>query len=419
MTYQLTPTVPAGTVTIPPSKSMAHRSFLAAALATGQSHITNLIYSQDMEATLGAVAQLGATVQRQQDQLTLTGNGGNFPPLTAPVDCGESGSTLRFLIPTVTHWAQGEANFVGRGRLLARSQSVYQSLFQEKGLDFAQTPDIITTKGQFAPGDYSLDGSVSSQFITGLLYLLPLLPGDSVLHIRPPFESRSYVLLTLQTLEDFGVTVQWQGDYTLIIPGNQRFIPREYQVEGDCSQAAFFAVLGVILGGISLVGLREDTLQGDRVIFQQIQQAGGEITPIPGGYRLERSVLQGSTIDLADCPDLGPILMVMGLFCQGNTVITNAGRLRDKESDRIATMVEEITKLGGKITVEGDTITIYPSQLQGNVTLSSHNDHRVAMALTVALLGAGIPGEITQAEAVEKSFPHFFQVLESLQKQGG
>ncbi len=412
------PTPLAGTVTIPPSKSMAHRSFLAAAQATGTSHITNLVYSQDMEATLGAVAQMGGRVSREGDSLRLTGNGGQFPPVTAPVDCIESGSTLRFLIPLFTHWGQA-VTFVGRGRLMERSQSVYQDLFREKGLEFCQSDGKITTAGAFSPGHYTLDGGVSSQFITGLLYLLPLLDGDSTLEILPPFESRSYVLLTVQTLADFGVNVAWEGENTLHIPGNQQFSPRDYQVEGDCSQAAFFAVLGAVVGEISLTGLRADSQQGDRVIFQILERAGGKLTPIPGGYQLEKSNLTGVTIDLADCPDLGPILMVMGLFAQGETKIINAGRLRDKESDRIATMVEEITKLGGQISVEGDTVTITGSSggkaLTGGVTLSSHNDHRVAMALTVACLGAGISAELTGAEAVNKSFPHFFQVIESLQ----
>lgn len=415
MNYTLKPTKLSGIVTVPPSKSMAHRSFLAAALANGTSRIENLVFSQDMDATLGAVVQMGATAQRGETTVTLTGNGGEFPPVTTAVDCGESGSTLRFLIPLFTH-SGGQVTFTGRGRLMERSQSVYQELFPQHGLEFSQKEGKITTKGQFQPGKFTLDGSVSSQFITGLLYTLPLLEGDSEITVTEPFESRSYVELTLQTLGDFGVNITWKDKNTLQIPGNQQFSPQNYRVEGDCSQAAFFAVLGALVGEIDLVGLREDTLQGDRVIFDILQRAGAKMTPIPGGCSLAKSSLKATRIDLADCPDLGPILMVLGLFCEGETEIYNAGRLRDKESDRIATMVEEITKLGGTIRVEGDTVFIQKSTLTGGQTLTSHNDHRVAMALSVAVMAGGVEATLTQAEAINKSFPHFYQVLESLQE---
>ncbi len=415
MTYQLKPTAVQGTVVVPPSKSMAHRSFLAAALATGTSHITNVVFSQDMDATLGAVVQMGATVERGEDWVTITGNGGKFPPITAPVECGESGSTLRFLIPILTH-SGSEVTFTGRGRLMARSQSVYQKLFPEHGLEFSQQEGSITTKGQFHGGNFTLDGSVSSQFITGLLYTLPLLAEDSCLHITSPFESRSYVLLTLQMLSDFGVTATWQDENTLLIGGNQSFQARDYVVEGDCSQAAFFAVLGALVGNVEVTGLRQDTLQGDRVIFDILSRAGAKMTPISGGYAFEKNNLSAVTIDLADCPDLGPIVMVLGLFCHGETKIINAGRLRDKESDRIATMEAEIKKLGGAIRVEGDTVFLSPSSLHSQQVLSSHNDHRVAMALAIAVKVAGVEATLTQAQAVQKSFPHFYEVLEGLER---
>lgn len=399
-------------LSVPPSKSMAHRAMLAAALATGTSRISNLIYSQDMEATLAAVAQLGATVERGADYVEITGNGGNFPPVTEKVDCGESGSTLRFLIPLFT-LANCPVCFTGRGRLMQRPQQVYQDLFQEKGLEFHQEGQDLTVSGTFVPGDFTLDGSVSSQFITGLLYTLPLLPGESRLHITAPFESRSYVELTRQTLSDFSVETRWEGEYTLVIPGNQKFCGKDYVVEGDCSQAAFWAVLGAVAGNLSLSGIRPDTLQGDRVIFDILEKAGATCTQEAGTYRYEASQLQGVEIDLADCPDLGPILMVMGLFAQGETKIYNAGRLRVKESDRIAAMESEITKMGGKITVEGDSITLRHSKLHAQGALTSHNDHRIAMAMTVAAMLSSSTITLEEAESVEKSYPHFYQDLAS------
>lgn len=411
MKLQLKPTEIQGTVTVPPSKSMAHRALLAAALCSGTSRISNLSFSQDMEATLGAVAQLGGTVERGADYVVITGNGGTFPPVTGKVDCCESGSTLRFLIPLFTH-SGSAVTFTGRGRLMQRPQEVYRNLFTEKGLSFTQDGQDLTVSGQFSSGDFTLDGSVSSQFITGLLYTLPLLSGESRLTITEPFESRSYVELTRQTLADFGVKTQWSDDNTLLIPGNQRFLAHDYVVEGDCSQAAFWAVLGAITGGITLKGIRPDTLQGDRVIFDLLDKAGATYEENNGTYRYEKSQLHGTEIDLADCPDLGPILMVMGVFAQGETKIYNAGRLRVKESDRIAAMESELQKLGGSIRVEGDTIYLNQSKLTPSDGLISHNDHRIAMSMAVATMGGSLTTILDQAESVEKSYPDFFQVLE-------
>ncbi|MFI3255024.1 MAG: 3-phosphoshikimate 1-carboxyvinyltransferase [Eubacteriales bacterium] len=412
MKYQLIPQEISGAVAVPPSKSMAHRSLLAAGLATGTSRISNLTFSQDMEATLGALPLLGARVKRGGDYVVITGNNGKFPPVKQVVDCIESGSTLRFLLPLFTH-SGSAVTFTGRGRLMARPQEVYAKLFQEKGLSFLQKGEEITVSGQFSGGTYSLDGSVSSQFITGLLFTLPLLEEDSIIEILPPFESRSYVLLTLQTLSDFGVHCQWTGENTLHISGKQSFQPKDYVVEGDCSQAAFWAVLGGITGRISLSGIRPDTLQGDRVIFDLLEKAAVKSKEDHGTYIYEKSELVGTEIDLADCPDLGPILMVLGLFAKGETKIYNAGRLRVKESDRIAAMESEIRKMGGKIRVEGDTIYLTQSPLSPSDDLISHNDHRIVMAMAVAAVGAGLTVSIDGAEAVEKSYPDFFAVLAS------
>lgn len=413
MNVQLTPSSTLNaTISAPPSKSMAHRSFLAAALCHGASHISNLVFSKDMEATLAALPLLGATVEREESAVTITGNGGQFPSLPSDtlVDCIESGSTLRFLIPLFTH-TDSTVTFTGRGRLMERPQEVYQKLFHEKGLSFSQSEDKLTISCQFEGGNFTLDGSVSSQFITGLLFTLPLLPQDSTLHITEPFESRSYVELTRQTLEDFGITTQWDNPNTLYIKGNQTFKAHDYVVEGDCSQAAFWAVLGAIKGGVSIAGIRPDTLQGDHVIFDILQKAGAKYTLENNVYHYHAASLQGTQIDLADCPDLGPILMVMGLFAQGETKIYNAGRLRVKESDRIEAMLTEIKKMGGSMSVEGDTITLSHSTLSPRQDLFSHNDHRIAMAMAVASMASGNLCTISMAEAVEKSYPDFWEVV--------
>ena len=242
---------------------------------------------------------------------------------------------------------------------------------------------------------------------------LPLLDGDSVLQVTPPFESQSYVALTLRAMADFGVLVRREGNI-FFIPGNQRYRPRDGAVEGDASQAAFPAVLGAVKGGITVTGLREDSCQGDRVIFDILRRCGAGMTAVPGGWRFEKQPLRAVDIDLADCPDLGPILMVLGLFCEGETVIRNAGRLRVKESDRIAAMQQEVEKLGGRIEAEGGTVRVRGASLHGAPDLAGHNDHRVVMALTVAALAADVPVCIQEAEAVRKSWPDFFARMQQL-----
>ena len=404
-----------GTVTAPPSKSMAHRAVLCAALAQGTSHIENLEFSKDISATLAAAGQLCARVETSADDALVEGLG-RFRPVTGPVDCCESGSTLRFLIPLASLTGQA-VTFVGRGRLMERPQSVYEQLYRERNLHFEQTPAGLTVAGTLPSGEYTVAGNVSSQFISGLLFALPLLAGDSVLHLLPPVESRSYIEMTRAAQAAFGVGSRWLDDVTLAIPGGQHYRPGHYTVEGDYSQAAFLAVLGAVRGGVTIAGLAEKTLQGDAVILDILRRCGATFARTEAGLTFEKAPLHGVDIDLADCPDLGPVLMVLGLLCQGKTVIRNAERLRIKESDRIAAMEAELRACGGVLSSEGGTITIegcagalHPPESP----LHGHNDHRVVMSLTVLALAAGIPLSIDDAEAVQKSWPHFFDALRPL-----
>ncbi|WP_367925645.1 3-phosphoshikimate 1-carboxyvinyltransferase [uncultured Ruthenibacterium sp.] len=395
-----------GVVTAPPSKSMAHRLLLCAGLAKGQSVIDRVQPSQDILATARALEALGARVDVENGRARVTGCGGHLAVPKGPVDCGESGSTLRFFIPLLAGCG-GPVRLLGHGRLMQRPQDVYARLFAQRGLPFSQSGDGLTLCGPLPPGEYRVEGGVSSQFISGLLLALPLLCADSVLHVVPPFESQSYVGLTMAAMADFGVQVRReQNDF--FIPGNQHYISRDAAVEGDASQAAFLAVLGSVQGGITVTGLRQDSCQGDRVIFDILRRCGAAMTPVAGGWRFEKSDLHAVDIDLADCPDLGPILMVLGLFCQGETVIRNAGRLRVKESDRIAAMQQEVKKLGGRIEADGDTVRVYPAALHDAANLVGHNDHRVVMALTVAALAARVRAVIDGAQAVQKSWPEVF-----------
>ena len=404
-----------GTVSAPPSKSMAHRAVLCSALAKGTSHIENLEFSKDISATLAAAGQLCARVESGPADVLVEGLG-HFRPVFGPVDCCESGSTLRFLIPLASLTGQS-ITFVGRGRLMERPQSVYETLYREQNLHFEQANGQLTVAGSLRSGEYTLAGNVSSQFISGLLFALPLLAGDSTLHLIPPVESRSYIEMTRAAQAAFGVTSHWLDDTTLCIPGGQQYHPRDYIVEGDYSQAAFLAVLGAVKGGITLTGLAAETLQGDAAILDILRRCGAKFTRTEAGRVFEQAPLHGVDIDLADCPDLGPVLMVLGLLCEGTTVIRNAERLRIKESDRIAAMEAELRACGGVLSSEGGTITVQgckPRLHAPEAPLSGHNDHRVVMSLTVLALAADIPLAINEAEAVQKSWPHFFDALKPL-----
>lgn len=404
---------PSGVLAAPPSKSMAHRAVLCAALADGESRLTGLAHSQDIDATLTAAAALGAQVEAGESWARIAGAAPLQAP-AAPVDCCESGSTLRFLIPLAALTGRPVA-FTGRGRLMQRPQSVYQELFASQGLRFEQEGDTLTVAGPLRPGCFSLAGDVSSQFISGLLFALPLLDGDSRLCLKPPVESRSYIEMTRAAQSRFGVASAWLDEYTLAVPGGQAYRPRDMAIEGDWSQAAFPAALGVLAGDVTVTGLEPGTLQGDAVILDILRRCGGRAEAVPGGVRFQKSALHGTKIDLADCPDLGPILMALGLLCEGETVITNAGRLRLKESDRIAAMEQELRKLGGQIESDGGTVTIRRSALHAPAgPLWGHNDHRVVMSLTVLAAAAGLPVQIDGAEAVAKSWPGFFAAVRQL-----
>ena len=404
---------PSGVLAAPPSKSMAHRAVLCAALADGESRLTGLAHSQDIDATLGAAAALGAQVEAGESWARIAGAAPLQAP-AAPVDCCESGSTLRFLIPLAALTGRPVA-FTGRGRLMQRPQSVYQELFASQGLRFGQEGDTLTVAGPLRPGCFSLAGDVSSQFISGLLFALPLLDGDSRLCLKPPVESRSYIEMTRAAQSRFGVASAWLDEYTLAVPGGQAYRPRDMAIEGDWSQVAFPAALGVLAGDVTVTGLEPGTLQGDAVILDILRRCGGRAEAVPGGVRFQKSALHGTKIDLADCPDLGPILMALGLLCEGETLITNAGRLRLKESDRIAAMEQELRKLGGRIESDGGTVTIRRSVLHAPAgPLWGHNDHRVVMSLTVLAAAAGLPVQIDGAEAVAKSWPGFFAAVRQL-----
>lgn len=366
-----------GAVTPPPSKSMAHRCLIAAALAEQESQITNLADSQDMIATRGCLAALKKA-------------GEGFPLL----DCGESGSTLRFLIP-VALALRGGGRFIGRGRLMERPQKPYFDLFDEKGISYGQKDGVLTIEGTLTAGEYRLAGNVSSQFITGLLYALPLLEGNSEIILTTPLESKGYVDMTLEVLEQFGIRVENQNYARFVIPGSQKYQARDMNVEADWSQAAFWYGAIALGSELEVEGLNPKSTQGDMVIVSQFLR----LTQ-PGDVEL----------DVSQCPDLVPPLAVMAAVRSGTTRIVNAARLRIKESDRLATVTATLNALGAQVEEHPDSLTIRGlDRLNGGVTVDCCNDHRIAMMAAIAATRCAQPITLLGAECVNKSYPNFWE----------
>ena len=402
-----------GTIKIPPSKSMSHRSIICASLADGVSTITNVAYSQDIKVTIEGMRQLGAKIECYDDKVVVEGIKGFNKLDNNEVFCKESGSTLRFFIPIFSLCNQ-QLRFTGENRLLKRPQKIYEEIFTKQEIDYHQDDDAITIGGKLKPGAYELAGNVSSQFISGLLFTLPLLDGDSTITISEPYESRSYVDLTLEMLNRYGIKAEYIASNILSIKGNQKYKPCDYEIEGDYSQLGFFAVLGAINNDIKCIGLKHDSNQGDKQIIDILKNAGANIELCDNGYLIHKSELIENEIDLNDCPDLGPILTIMALYTP-RTRIYNAERLRYKESDRIDAMESELIKLNADIkTSEGEIIIHGHNSYTCNEILSGHKDHRIVMSLAVAATLLDKPVIIEESEYINKSYPAFFEDLNSL-----
>lgn len=407
-----------GTVYVPPSKSAAHRAIIAAALAEGESVIENVDLSSDIRATIGACEQLGCTVGIEQKErcCTLTVRGGLKPQSGALIDCAESGSTLRFMIPVACTQA-GERTFAGRGRLPQRPIDAYLQVFDEQGIEYnrpygANLP--LSVKGALKPDQFKIDGRVSSQFVTGLLYALPLLDGNSQIEVIGGFESRGYVDLTVDMLRRFGVEIGCEGD-RFFVCGNQLYKPQRIAVEGDYSQAAFFLVAGAISGGLRVEGLLQNSLQPDSVIVDILTRMGADITQEGDTLVASPSQLHGIDIDVSQCPDLVPPLAIAAAFAQGTTRITGAARLRIKESDRLNVLAQNLNALGIKVEEQPDGLTIHGGIITGG-EVDSFGDHRIAMAFSIAASASKQTITIVGAQCVDKSYPKFY---EDFAKLGG
>lgn len=392
MKVKILPSKTSGEVSAPPSKSFAHRYLIGSVLSRGKCVIKNIADSDDISATLSCIEQLGGSVTKDGNIVTVIPT--NEKQIeNAVFDCKESGSTLRFFIPVVLATGAKNCTFLGSERLLARGIKEYEKLFENSDVTIKSDEKSIEVNGTLSAGNYEISGEVSSQYTTGMLFALSVLDGKSALKITGNAESRAYVDMTIKVLKDFGADIAEPEKNFFKINGKGRLSPGEFTVEGDWSNAAFLIALSRLLGTISVSGLNENSVQGDRFSSVAFDALDGE----------------NAEIDLKDCPDLAPILFAYAAYKNGGKFI-NTRRLRVKESDRANVMAEELKKFGANVKVYENSVEIEKTQLKPPIVpLCGHNDHRIVMALSVlaAVLGAEIDG----AEAVNKSYPDFFRVI--------
>lgn len=405
-----------GSVSIPPSKSLGHRGIISASLSSGISRITNVQYSKDIIATIDIMKKLGAKIEVNKDELRIDGSN-----IFAEADkqlkfqCNESGSTLRFLIP-IALVKKGEYTFEGKGKLVSRPLTSYYEIFEEKGVEYSTHEGglPLQIKGSLTSGVFKLRGDISSQFITGLLFALPLLSGDSEVIITTKVESKGYIDLTLDVLKAFGIHICNEDYKRFKIKGNQKYIGKEYRIEGDYSQGAFYLVAGAIGCDIKCMDLKKDSLQGDKAIIDILKRMGCKFQETDDFIKALPSKLKGIDIDVAQCPDLVPILGVAASLAEGTTRILNGKRVRIKESDRLFTTATELNKLGARITELEDGLVIEGVKGFKGGEVEAHNDHRIVMALAMAATRAEGEVLINNPMAIEKSYPNFFEDYKDL-----
>lgn len=382
-----------GKISAPPSKSMAHRYLIGAALSGQKCVLSGIDYNDDILATIDCLRAFGASIITDKDKVTVESHG--FMKIDNPVlQCRESGSTLRFFIPLALCLGK-PVTFCGSERLLERPMDVYEELCLEKGFLFKKDKHLITLCGKLESDTYKVRGDVSSQFITGLIFAFLFLGENASIEILPPFESRSYINLTISALNCFGAKIKFVNDYKIEIQ-KSNLVSYSGEIEGDYSNAAFLDAFNCIGADIKIANLNPDSLQGDKVYAEYF-----------------KAIIDGTpTLDISDCPDLGPVLFALAALKNGAT-FTGTKRLKAKESDRGAAMHEELIKLGGGLILGDNTITV-PKQVlcyNGQI-LNGHNDHRIVMAMSVILSKIG--GVIDGAEAIKKSYPTFFEDIKQL-----
>lgn len=393
MRVRIEPSSAVGSVFAPPSKSIAHRALICAALSR-EASIDNIAYSKDISATMDCLLKMGAQIEQENSSVKIGGLDPFCIPEGCELYCNESGSTLRFFLP-LCMLSGTKITLKGSERLFERPLTVYEDICKEKNILFEKNRDSVTVCGKLTGGKYSVPGNISSQFITGLLLALPLVEGDSILTVTGKFESASYIDLTLSAMHKFGVVITRDGN-SFYVKGGQSYISTEYAIEGDCSNAAFLEAFNLLGGAVKVLGLEKDTLQGDRVYKEMFEN-------LRNGIR---------KFELSDCPDLAPVMFAMAAY-HGGAEFGGTARLRIKESDRAAAMAEELAKFGILVEVFDDSVIVHKGKLHvPQDILYGHNDHRIVMALSLLCSVTG--GDIEDAQAIEKSFPDFFERISEL-----
>lgn len=395
-----------GTVNIPPSKSDVHRAIICAALSKGKCTISPVALSNDIKATIGCIKALGAAVNISNNILTIDGTN-IFKTQNITLDCGESGSALRFFIPVAA--AGGiSAEFVGHGLLPQRPIGIFTEALPKAGVSCETKGGLpLKISGTLQSGRFEIPGNVSSQFITGLLLALPMLKGDSDIVLTSPIESVGYINMTIYTMSKFGVNVE-ATDYGWHIKGGQAYKPTDYITDGDWSQAAFFMVAGAVNGCVTVNGVNKDSAQGDKAIAEIISQFGANVTQKNTSVTVKSAEMKGITIDASQIPDLVPVLAVCASFAKGTTRIINAERLRIKECDRLKATADLINSLGGKAKELSDGLEITGvSYLTGGFA-EGCNDHRIVMSAGVCAAKLQGTVECTYAMSINKSYPDFY-----------
>lgn len=414
----ITPHPLCGKIRAIPSKSDAHRAIICALLSRRRCRISPIILSDDISATIGAAKALGAECTiRETDSVAelIIDSSGALCTDSVTIDCCESGSTLRFMLPVAAALG-ASADFVGSGRLPQRPIGEFVPLFAEHSAVLSNDHLPLSLSGGLTAGEYKISGNVSSQYVTGLLLALPVLQGSSRITLTTPLQSRPYVDMTLDTMRRFGVTVKELPD-GWVIPGGQQYRCDDYTIDGDWSQAAFFLAAGAIGGDIEMAGLRPDSVQGDKEIFRLTQRFGGNIRFENGALRCSVGSLHGIEIDASQIPDLVPALAVTAAFAKGDTRILGAARLRFKESDRIQTVAAALRCFGVSVTENDDGMIIHGgAAISPRRPIDCAGDHRIAMAFSVMGAYADGASELIGHECVSKSYPAYFRDFTSLQK---
>lgn len=403
---KFSPFVPNGTVNVPPSKSDVHRAIICAAMANGVSRISPVALSNDIKATIGCIKALGADAVLENNVLTVDGTN-MYKNKTALLDCGESGSTLRFFIP-IAAVGNVNATFVGKGKLPQRPIGIFTEALPKAGTTCETEGGLpLEINGQLKSGIFEIPGNVSSQFITGLLLALPILEGDSEIVLTSPLESVGYIAMTIRTMKQFGVNID-TTENGWHIKGGQTYKSCNYTTDGDWSQAAFFMVLGAIGGNVTVKGVAKDSTQGDKKCAEILAEFGAKVTQRDNEVTVEKGDLKAITIDASQIPDLVPVLSVCAAFAEGTTKIINAERLRIKECDRLKATAELLNNLGGKVKElsDGLEITGVSSLKGGNV--NGYNDHRIVMSAAVCAARSDENITATFAMSINKSYPDFY-----------